>query len=253
MLAKKISFDEYKKWLEDNYGFNSGYESYYDSVTLSMKNQFQESTFWKSLTTKLPYYHDQYYQEKNGYELYSSSSNSIVLLIKPFTSFIDKTYRKNVVENIYWPQQPEKGFYVPENWFSRINDVLRTLIVVKYLDGVEYFENNIRNECENKCEINKEAKEEGYYAIHIHVFNEFEIPNRKLGTRLIPSSVEIQITTQLQEVIRRLLHKFYEEKRSKPKVISSWQWDYKSDEFAANYLGHILHYIEGMIMDIRDK
>jgi len=24
-------------------------------------------------------------------------------------------------------------------------------------------------------------------------------------------------------------------------------------EFAANYLGHILHYIEGMIIDVRDK
>ena len=32
-----------------------------------------------------------------------------------------------------------------------------------------------------------------------------------------------------------------------------WQWNYKSDEFAANYLGHILHYVEGMIIEIRDK
>ena len=24
-------------------------------------------------------------------------------------------------------------------------------------------------------------------------------------------------------------------------------------EFAANYLGHVLHYVEGMIMDIREK
>ena len=32
-----------------------------------------------------------------------------------------------------------------------------------------------------------------------------------------------------------------------------WQWNYKGDEFTANYLGHILHYVEGMIMEIRDK
>ena len=32
-----------------------------------------------------------------------------------------------------------------------------------------------------------------------------------------------------------------------------WQWDYKSDEFSANYLGHILHYVEGMIVEIREK
>ena len=46
----------------------------------------------------------------------------------------------------------------------------------------------------------------------------------------------------------------YEKKRimdKKPKF--KWQWDYTSDEFAANYLGHILHYVEGMIIDIREK
>ena len=64
----------------------------------------------------------------------------------------------------------------------------------------------------------------------------------------------MQITTQLQEVIRKLLHKHYESrrKRTTPDELK-WQWDYKSDEFSANYLGHILHYIEGMIMEVRDK
>ncbi len=32
-----------------------------------------------------------------------------------------------------------------------------------------------------------------------------------------------------------------------------WQWDYKCDEFLPNYLGHIIHYIEGMIMEVRDR
>ncbi len=34
---------------------------------------------------------------------------------------------------------------------------------------------------------------------------------------------------------------------------TKWQWDYKGDEFATNYLGHILHYVEGMIMDVRER
>lgn len=66
--------------------------------------------------------------------------------------------------------------------------------------------------------------------------------------------IEIQITTQLQEVIRSLLHKYYEDRRKGVEAEGTkWQWDYKSDEFVANYLGHILHYVEGMIMDIREK
>jgi len=52
----------------------------------------------------------------------------------------------------------------------------------------------------------------------------------------------------------RLLHKYYEERRKKLKKEDIiWQWDWRSDEFSANYLGHILHYIEGMIMEIREK
>jgi hypothetical protein len=58
----------------------------------------------------------------------------------------------------------------------------------------------------------------------------------------------------LQEVLRKLLHKYYEEKRKREKREDiSWQWDYKSEEFAVNYLGHILHYIEGLILEVRDR
>ncbi|GAI51334.1 unnamed protein product [marine sediment metagenome] len=51
-----------------------------------------------------------------------------------------------------------------------------------------------------------------------------------------------------------MLHKYYEETRKRlEKEDIKWQWNYKSDEFVANYLGHILHYVEGMIMEIREK
>ena len=32
-----------------------------------------------------------------------------------------------------------------------------------------------------------------------------------------------------------------------------WQWDYTNDRFNTNYLGHIVHYVEGMIVQLRDK
>ena len=51
------------------------------------------------------------------------------------------------------------------------------------------------------------------------------------------------------------MHKYYEEKRGKVSLAVErvWQWDYESDEFIPNYLGHRLHYVEGMIMDIRER
>lgn len=126
---------------------------------------------------------------------------------------------------------------------------------MKYLDGVEFLVEKIKS-LDNDCKVEFKAKEEGYYAAHIYINRIFEIPKLDWNTRKEEFLVEIQITTQLQEVIRKLLHKHYEENRKKLKAdieSTKWQWDYKCDEFSSNYLGHILHYIEGMIMDIRDK
>lgn len=104
------------------------------------------------------------------------------------------------------------------------------------------------------CRIDYEAKEEGYYAAHFYVIIDAVVPNREWDTQIVPTSIELQLTSQLQEVIRKLLHKHYENRRkeiSNPPV--KWQWDYRTEEFSTNYLGHILHYVEGMIMEIRRR
>jgi ppGpp synthetase/RelA/SpoT-type nucleotidyltranferase len=167
-----------------------------------------------------------------------------------------KTYRKNILDNKNWPNEPNSGWILPNNWYSRINDIIRTLFIVKYLDGVEYMINELGVYCE-QCSIlpetHFEAREEGYYAAHLYIRQNFEVPNIKWDTEIIDVSVEIQVTTQLQDVIRRLLHRYYEDSRKNFNRDEYWQWNYKSDEFSANYLGHILHYVEGMIVEIRDK
>jgi hypothetical protein len=52
-----------------------------------------------------------------------------------------------------------------------------------------------------------------------------------------------------------MLHLHYEKRREQRAGPESdaWKWDYKSDEFSTNYLGHILHYLEGVIVEIRNK
>jgi hypothetical protein len=81
-----------------------------------------------------------------------------------------------------------------------------------------------------------------------------DVPKENWDSERIPVALEIQVTTQLQDVIGKLLHKYYEDRRmqaSQPEL--KWQWNYESDEFLTNYLGHILHYAEGMIMEARTR
>lgn len=248
---------EYKKWLKEKHKIeiSNETEKYYNSIASKIKLELEKSDFWIKLTGNLKEYDGDYYA-KTGYHLLTTSLKP-EWDIKHFDSFLLKTFRKNIIENKCWPDEPKDMWILPNNWYSRINDIIRTLFEVKYLDGVDLMINKVQSICEEQnmgCEVSLEATEVGYYAAHLSISKEYEIPEVTWGTKIINVSIEIQITTQIQEVIRKLLHKYYEEARKRlEKEDIKWQWKYKSNEFAANYLGHILHYVEGMIMDIREK
>jgi hypothetical protein len=257
IVKKPENIEEYLYWLKErlNVDITEKHKRLYDSATTFIQRDFEASLFWKKLIKALPVYRDEY-KIQTGYDLFSSEIPPVVC-IKPFNSFIEKTYRKNVIYNTDWPNPPNSNWIIPDNWDSRISDIIRTSIVVKYLDGVEFIGAKIKALCEKykkSCSFSLEASEVGYYAAHLYTIQKFEIPTFTWETRKISLSIEIQITTQLQEAIKKLIHKYYEEERCRiAKADLKWQWNYKSDEFAANYLGHILHYIEGMIMEIRER
>lgn len=255
-LKKPDSISTYVDWLQTEHNINvTSEKNYYKQSVISAKLDFEKSVFWITLNEKLAEY-DQEYLLKTNYNLISPTKK-IKLLVKPFDSILNKSYRKNVLENKLWPNPPENGWILPENWFSSINDTLRTLFVVKYFDGVKFLSEKILSICVElnmPCIVDFEAREEGYYAAHINTKSSLEIPKRNWDTKKVNFSIELQVTTQVQEVIRKLLHKYYDKKRIESSEPSfKWQWDHKCDEFAANYLGHILHYVEGMILEIRDK
>ena len=129
---KPKDISEYKKWLKEKYEIeiSDRTKRYYDSVTNRIKLDFKKSDCWVQLTGSLSEYSGEYLT-KTGYPLLVSGF-SPELDIKPFDSFLLKTFRKNILENKRWPEEPEDGWILPNNWVSRINDIIRTLIEVKY-------------------------------------------------------------------------------------------------------------------------
>lgn len=258
-IKKPEDMEQYIEWLytEHNLEISKRTETYYNSVTKEIKSQFDKSDFWIQLTENMREYDAEYLTE-HGYDLLMPAHpHQPELLVKPYDSFLHKTHRKNVLENKNFPNEPESGWLLQENWFSEINDIIRTLIGVKYLDGVEFMITKVSslcNELGERLEVQYEAKEEGYYAVHLYVTHNFEIPAISWDTERVDIAIEIQLTTQLQEIIHTLIRKYYEKRRKFiVKKDFKWQWDYKGEEFKPNYLGHILHYVEGMIMEVRDK
>lgn len=251
--------EEYKGWLKDQHGVavDGRLMNHFESVALKLQLEFESCPFWVELVNNLKDYHEEYVVETE-YFLFTTLERPRIVT-KPFDSFLLKTFRANILDNPAWPDEPIEGWVLPSNWYSRIHDIVRTCLVLRYLDGVEFVIGKIEDLCAQKglqCEVSFEAREDGYYAAHVDVQQGIEIPRLDWDTEKIEAHVEIQLTTQLQDVITKLLHKYYERRRGRVASeddATKWQWEYGSDEFVANYLGHILHYVEGMIMDVRAK
>ena len=239
-MKKPETVEQYKKWMSEHSVavLDSRIEQHYQSVVNGIHPEISESEFWKELGESLSLY-DQEYTLKTKYPLMLRTARP-PLLKKPYSSFLDKTFRKNVVQNRNWPKPPRGGWLVPEKWFGRVGDIVRTTLVVKYLDGVDYLIEQLVELAEKHGLEHRtyyESRDEGYYAAHFYVNYPLTMPSLKWESTKTEISLEIQITTQLQEVTRKLLHSFYEERRSeKPhKNKRQWQWDYRSEEFGANY------------------
>ncbi len=250
----------FREWYAKEFSekMDDRFQAYYDSVSRAMLSQVRESAFVSSLAERIQDCSDNYLL-KTGYRLLTSQNVDVGFVVKPYKSFEEKIFRKNIVHNDNWPNQPEGGWYKMDDSFHRINDIVRATLVVKYLDGVELLCEQIAGAGKDvgwSAATRLEAREYGYYAAHADVEVAFSIPDRGWHYKDINGRVEIQVTTQLQDVLSQLTHKYYESRRlhrqgNEPE--KKWQWDHRSEEFATNYLGHILHYLEGTILEVRDR
>jgi ppGpp synthetase/RelA/SpoT-type nucleotidyltranferase len=250
----RLSFDRYEAWLATKceHAQLANARARFETVGDRMISDISHSDEWRALLDSYRDIEDQY-TRTCGFKLFATPEPP-TLTLKPYDSLLSKSYRKNVLANRDWPKPPASGWITPENWYQKTNDVVRTAIVVKYLDGVEFLVEHIRriaNDGSRTFSVDYEARDEGYYAAHCYVTFDLEVRKLDWDTERVPVRVEIQITTQLQDVIRKLTHQYYENRRMKDASDLKWQWNYTSPEFVPNYLGHILHYVEGMIMEVR--
>lgn len=229
--------------------------SRYESASSKALFDIEQSQFWGEMLAELPEMGDRYLLTTRYPLLVTKEPPK--LLRKSFRSLFIKSFRLNVLANKNWPDPPDDGWCEPNTWLATVSDVIRTMVVVKYLDGVTYLAEQLVELATAQglfSRVNLEAREEGYYAAHFYWTQDVEVPKANWDTQIVPLSVEVQITTQLQETILRLTHENYESRRMRPDSPSvKWQWDFMSQEFVPNYLGHILHYLEGMIMEVRDR
>lgn len=270
----KPSLEEYPDWLRDNYDIDlSGgrSEGWYDSIISGLRDQFTQSDFWTTLENRLSGWNDEYRAAKSDYPLLRTMSLPPVDT-KRYSSVVGKSYRYNVLQNVRWPSPPiereedhypettieeEGDWYGPENWIHDFPDIVRTSLTVGYLDGVIFLADKLESlaiELGVGAEQRFQARPDGYHAVHVLVNQTFDVFSlESMSIVPIQARVEIQVRTQIQETIADLLHSVYETWRLEESPPEGWQWDHGSVDFAVNYLGHTLQYLEGMIVVAREK
>jgi ppGpp synthetase/RelA/SpoT-type nucleotidyltranferase len=244
-----VEFKNYEQWLARFYSYDRGTsEAEYNATAALLQQTFSESPLWARLWQGIRTAGDTY-RIRTGLDLLSSTDQP-KLVRKSFTSFLEKTFRRNIRREV------GDALLIPSNWLEQINDIVRTFLVVKYLDGVDTAVNALKAVCAQMhvpCVPEYKCNTDGYYAAHTYIKVPIDVP-LTAGVRTLHLDVELQITTQLQEVLRKLSHPDYEKRRlafATPDV--PWQWRYRDTEFFLNYLGHTLHNIEGIIMDVRRR
>ncbi|SOC48674.1 hypothetical protein SAMN05660748_1379 [Blastococcus aggregatus] len=220
-----------------------------------LQKAFEESKFFLQLSNRLRDWSLDY-EDRKGVPLFGAPPE-IKLELKPWESFLSKTWRANVHNNPNWPAPPADGWLSPDCWFEGLWDVVRCRIVVRYLDGVQELADHMTSlggEVGADVEVWTHAQDYGYYAMHVTVRQDFRVQTLNFEDEEERfSKIEIQLTTELQETIGSLTHGYFEKRREeKQDPDQKWQWNYQSPEFTPYYLGHMLHYLEGMIMRVRE-
>ena len=182
--------------------------------------------------------------------------DELSLLQKPFQSTIEKIYRHNIIYNRSFPNAPRNGWIDIPLLYEIIDDLLRTRLVCKYMDGPKFVCQQLTAHCDAHgigSRFRELSTDAGYYAWHFYFQAPAEIMiNTKVEVKMM--WVEIQLTTQLAEVIDSLTHGLYEARRSGrvDAEAKDWKWDAGSQRFRSAYIGHGLHLLEGIIQSYKD-
>ncbi len=252
--------DPYVSWLEDEVWFGDTRElreGRFLHQQADLRQAFETSPFWREVGLLLYDWGDSYSKQKEAL-LYQGAPSLPRLANKPWQSFLSRTWRENVQNNKGWPEAPGGGWWLPDNWFERAWDIVRTRFVVRYLDGVQTLAENLVEVAQDKfgleAHCDAEAKADGYYAYHVYIRQPFSVAALDYNGRQERSSnVEIQVMTELAEVISALTHTYYEVRRDSAPLEKPKGWDFDDLEVQATEIARQCFPLEKDIERLREE
>lgn len=255
----QMSIEKYLKWVKDNQGHD--YESTvnknrYNTNVKTVQGTISDNAIVHGIESKLGEWAIDY-EKETGSSLFMHKP-LLQFSTKTYQSTIDKIFRINCLWNKKFPDAPpNSGWINPENIFSKINDLVRACLVCKFIDGPKFITEKLAEYCQEngtKHRCYSQERDEGYYAYHFYIYFDVQVLDSEWKEIDTTAIVEIQFTTQLQEVLKELTHQYFEVSRLEPESSDNkWKWEVNSNRFRSAYMCHTLHLLEAIILDLRKK
>ncbi len=237
--------------------FGKHIQSWYEINQGNLWSTLLSSQFADGLPAALKAAGDEYRRLRRASLFSISHSPEIRWDKKPYSSFVDKLFRLNCVENLHFPEPPEGGWIKLKDAFSLVDDIVRTSIQVTYADGPSFLAQWVVDFAGGlglESSVKSHAKEKGYYAHHAYVKLRQAVASPSESNQYPDARVpvELQITTELQGVLKETTHRLYEQERVEG-LPSDWKTQFRSGRFRAAYMAHTLRFVEAMIVELRDQ
>jgi ppGpp synthetase/RelA/SpoT-type nucleotidyltranferase len=151
------------------------------------------------------------------------------------------------------PDKMPSAFVSDDQPVPNIGDLVRTRVTCRYLDGVDFFANNLAaylKELGLKPQRKREGRIEGYFAQHVYFVTDqvFSVGGIK---KIVPIRCEVQVATELATQMWNASHHLYESARDGDGAADMWQWDVDDPQFVAHQLGHMMHLADGLLVQLR--
>lgn len=257
IISQPETTEQYIEWASTTLGVDfaaSAIRNRFETNVQNAQNTVQNSRFVREFPTFIAQ-QEQLHHEQTGAGLLMSSELNV--LRKPFDSAVTKSFRINVIRNRNFPRPPANGWITPDTWYSKFDDLVRSTLTCRFLDGPRVLTTALDAYARDmglSARYTPRNTDDGYYAFHQYTGFQVDIVDSAWQTQATTVEFEIQLTTQLQEVLRELTHPLYERARvTTGRRDESWKWEFDTPRFRTSYLGHTLHMIEAIIVQVRDS
>ena len=258
-MSQQFSKNDYIQWAQGKGLLPSDLNKFkllYESNLSNINNTIEKSDVRSDIGMWLHQAGHKYLHDTN---FILSDSFELKILLKPFDSTIEKLYRKDCLLNNKFNPDNIDNLINHRTLYNRIDDLFRTRIITRYVDGPGFVVDFIRDKLASthNIEINerKLATQAGYHGQHVYIPFDSTIlieDDNGLVTKEIVVYFEIQFYTRMQDLMRELTHGIYEQNRVTRGKNQDWKWDFGSQEFKAGYLGQTLHMLDAMLLELRD-